>query len=63
MTELRLSFGVEFADLYARDGLARLDRAFVDWLTDEDTALANRLLAARAAPNPRLTRIVPGKLG
>jgi NADPH-dependent glutamate synthase beta subunit-like oxidoreductase/NAD(P)H-flavin reductase len=51
MTELRLSFELDFAGLYARDGLVRLDRAFVDWLDGEDTALANRLLAARAAPD------------
>jgi NADPH-dependent glutamate synthase beta subunit-like oxidoreductase len=51
MTELRLSFGLDLAGIYARDGLVRLDRAFVDWLDAEDTALANRLLAARAAPD------------
>jgi NADPH-dependent glutamate synthase beta subunit-like oxidoreductase/NAD(P)H-flavin reductase len=50
MTELRLAFGFAFADLHARDGLVRLDRAFVDWLTAADPVLAERLLAARAAP-------------
>jgi NADPH-dependent glutamate synthase beta subunit-like oxidoreductase/NAD(P)H-flavin reductase len=50
MSDLTLSFGLTFADLYAREGLVRLDRAFVDWLTAEDIALSNRLLAARAAP-------------
>ena len=50
MTGLRLAFGLDFADLHARDGLVRLDRAFVEALTAEDPALSNRLLAARAAP-------------
>ena len=50
MSDLTLSFGVTFADLHARDGLVRLDRAFVDWLAAEDVTLFNRLLAARAAP-------------
>jgi NADPH-dependent glutamate synthase beta subunit-like oxidoreductase/NAD(P)H-flavin reductase len=50
MSDLTLSFGVTFADLHARDGLVRLDRAFVDWLAAEDVTLFNRFLAARAAP-------------
>ena len=29
MTELALQHGLTFADLYERDGLVRLDRAFV----------------------------------
>jgi hypothetical protein len=51
---LDLSFGLSFADLHARDGLVRLDRAFVDWLQAQDGGLANRLLAARAAPDSLL---------
>jgi NADPH-dependent glutamate synthase beta subunit-like oxidoreductase/NAD(P)H-flavin reductase len=51
MTELRLAFGMDFAALHGRDGLVALDRIFVDWLTVEDAALANRMLAARAAPD------------
>jgi hypothetical protein len=47
---LDLAFGLSFADLHAREGLVRLDRAFVDWLQAHDVGLANRLLAARAAP-------------
>lgn len=50
MTALHLAFGLSFQDLYARDGLVRLDRAFLAWLGDRDTDLANRLLAARATP-------------
>ncbi len=42
-----LGFGLSLPDLYARDGLARLDGAFLERL---DAALRERLLAARAAP-------------
>ncbi len=48
--DLRLGFGATFADLYDRSGLARLDIRFLDRLQAADVALANRLLAARAAP-------------
>ncbi len=47
---LALGFGLAFPDLYDHDGLARLDRAFLDRLAESDQALANRLLAARAEP-------------
>ena len=50
MTDLRLNFGLDSTELYSRDGLARLDRIFVDWLNAGNVELANRLLAARAAP-------------
>ena len=43
-----LGFGFDFADLAARDGLIRLDRAFLDHLAAEDAALHARLLTARA---------------
>ena len=49
--DLKLAHGFGFADLYSRDGLTRLDGLFVDALTTADAALANRLLAARAAPD------------
>ena len=42
---LSLKFGLSFDDLYRREGLVRLDAAFVDSLGD---ALAARLRAARA---------------
>jgi NADPH-dependent glutamate synthase beta subunit-like oxidoreductase/NAD(P)H-flavin reductase len=45
---LPLTFGVRFADLYRRDGLARVDAAFLDYLRSADGALADRLHAARA---------------
>lgn len=49
--ELALGFGVRFDDLYRRDGLARLDAAFVTFLHEADAALHDQLLAARAAPD------------
>jgi NADPH-dependent glutamate synthase beta subunit-like oxidoreductase/NAD(P)H-flavin reductase len=48
MSELALRHGLEFADLYARDGLVRLDRAFVAHLAAVDAALHDRLMTARA---------------
>ena len=50
MTDLALKYGLDFADLYDRDGLARLDRAFVVHLAAGDGALHGRLMAARADP-------------
>ena len=41
---------MRFADLYAREGLMRLDAAFLDALERADTDLHARLVAARAAP-------------
>jgi len=49
-TTLKLGFGLEFSDLYAREGLERLDGAFVAALKVADVALYNRLMTARAAP-------------
>jgi NADPH-dependent glutamate synthase beta subunit-like oxidoreductase/NAD(P)H-flavin reductase len=48
MTELPLGYGLEFAELYDRDGLVKLDRAFVAHLAAGDAALHDRLMAARA---------------
>ena len=47
---LKLAHGLSFADLYRREGLVRLDAAFVEFLKTADAPLAARLLAARAAP-------------
>ena len=44
-----LGFGLEFEDLYRRDGLVRLDGAFVDVLKARSPELHDRLMAARAA--------------
>ncbi|HZT88739.1 MAG TPA: FAD-dependent oxidoreductase [Stellaceae bacterium] len=50
MTELALKHGLSFADLYDRDGLVRLDRAFVAQLADNEAELHNRLVTARRDP-------------
>ena len=47
---LKLAFGLSFAELYQRNGLARLDAAFLDSLDSADAGLKARLLAARAGP-------------
>jgi NADPH-dependent glutamate synthase beta subunit-like oxidoreductase/NAD(P)H-flavin reductase len=46
-----LRFDLSFEDLYVRDGLARVDEAFLRFLAEADTALRDRLAAARAAPD------------
>jgi NADPH-dependent glutamate synthase beta subunit-like oxidoreductase/NAD(P)H-flavin reductase len=48
---LKLAHGLAFEDLYRRDGLARLDRHFLEFLGTADAALRDRLTAARAAPD------------
>src|SRR5436190_3461082 len=48
MTDLALKHGLTFSDLYDRDGLIRLDRAFVAHLAATDAALHERLMAGRA---------------
>ncbi len=50
MPTLTLSHGLAFGDLYDRDGLARIDSAFLDHLADVDAPLHARLMEARAAP-------------
>ncbi|HTV46565.1 MAG TPA: FAD-dependent oxidoreductase [Stellaceae bacterium] len=51
MTELALAHGLSFADLYDREGLVRLDRAFVADLAEADVVLHDRLMAARRDPD------------
>jgi len=51
MSELALKHGLSFSDLYERDGLIRLDRAFVAHLAAAEATLHDRLMAARAAPD------------
>ncbi len=51
MTDLVLEHGLACADLYDRDGLARLDRAFVAHLAEGDAGLHGRLMAARRDPD------------
>src|SRR5438477_588369 len=50
MTDLALKHGLSFSDLYERDGLIRLDRAFVAHLAATDVGLHARLMAGRADP-------------
>jgi NADPH-dependent glutamate synthase beta subunit-like oxidoreductase/NAD(P)H-flavin reductase len=50
MSEFALQHGLSFPDLYERDGLVRLDRAFVAHLAVSDVTLHDRLMAARAQP-------------
>ena len=50
MTALALLYGLSFPDLYDRDGLARLDAAFVAWLEGENAGLHTLLMGARSAP-------------
>src|SRR5690242_17469893 len=47
---MQLGFGVSFPDLYEREGLIRLDRAFVAYLGEADRSLADKLTAARQSP-------------
>ena len=50
MTELVLRHDLAFEDLYRRDGLVRLDAAFIRQLAETDVELHNRLMAARREP-------------
>jgi len=50
MTDLTLPFALSFADLYDRDGLVRVDRAFVAYLLAADGALHDRLMMVRRDP-------------
>jgi NADPH-dependent glutamate synthase beta subunit-like oxidoreductase/NAD(P)H-flavin reductase len=47
---LKLAHGLAFADLYRRDGLARIDSLFLASLAAANADLKSRLLAARADP-------------
>src|SRR5271169_5454511 len=51
MADLVLAHGLGFADLYDRDGLVRVDRAFVGHLAEADAALHHRLVRARRDPH------------
>jgi NADPH-dependent glutamate synthase beta subunit-like oxidoreductase/NAD(P)H-flavin reductase len=50
MSELNLSFGLAFEDLYDDAGIARVDAAFLDHVKVADADLAQRLDAGRADP-------------
>jgi NADPH-dependent glutamate synthase beta subunit-like oxidoreductase/NAD(P)H-flavin reductase len=47
---MQLGFGIRFSDLYEREGLLRVDAAFLAFLGEADAALKDRLVAARADP-------------
>ena len=49
---LSLRFDLTFDDLHSRDGLLRVDAAFLQFLGEGDASLRDRLMAARAAPDP-----------
>jgi NADPH-dependent glutamate synthase beta subunit-like oxidoreductase/NAD(P)H-flavin reductase len=53
---LSLGYGFSFSDLYDRDGLVRLDVAFLDFLGEGDAGLRSQLEAARQSPDD-----IPGK--
>jgi NADPH-dependent glutamate synthase beta subunit-like oxidoreductase/NAD(P)H-flavin reductase len=53
---LALKHGLQFDDLYRRDGLARIDALFVDHLCAGDVELHNRLLTARRDPGALETK-------
>src|SRR6185437_3545152 len=48
---LVLRYGLAFEDLYARDGLVKLDAAFIAHLQAADIGLHNRLVTARRDPD------------
>src|SRR5260370_40742505 len=51
MTDLVLKHGLCFADLYDREGLVSIDRAFVVHLAQTDVGLHDRLMTARRDPD------------
>jgi len=51
MSTLNLANGLAFEDLYRREGLLRIDAAFLTALGGEDAELKRRLEAARQAPD------------
>ena len=44
----KLGFGMDFADLYRREGLVKLDQAFLEFLREGEEGLRVRLDHARA---------------
>src|SRR4051812_41206947 len=46
---MQLAFGIAFPDLYEREGLIKVDRAFLGFLGEADRVLAGKLAAARAS--------------
>jgi NADPH-dependent glutamate synthase beta subunit-like oxidoreductase/NAD(P)H-flavin reductase len=50
-TAVDLAFGFDFGDLYRTERLLQLDTRFIDWLSEAQPQLAERLLVGRQAPN------------
>jgi NADPH-dependent glutamate synthase beta subunit-like oxidoreductase/NAD(P)H-flavin reductase len=50
ISEIDLAFGMSFEDLYAREGLVRLDSAFLERLAASHPVLHSALLSIRANP-------------
>ncbi len=63
MTVPPLGFELSFADLYRPDGMERIDSAFMAALAATDPDLANRLTAARAAPDGLDAKAESGLIG
>ena len=51
-----LKFGFSFDDFYRRDGLLRLDQVFLKELQQSDTAVHDRLTAARSSAEPLIAK-------
>src|SRR4051794_36585385 len=47
---MKLAFDLAFADLYRREGLLRVDAAFLGFLGEADGALREKLLSSRKSP-------------
>jgi NADPH-dependent glutamate synthase beta subunit-like oxidoreductase/NAD(P)H-flavin reductase len=47
---MQLGFGIAFPDLYEREGLIKVDRAFLAFLGEADRSLAEKLAEARKNP-------------
>ena len=56
MSQLNLGFNLNFVDLYARNGLERVDLAFLEYLDTSNSDLGARLKAARINPTTLGTR-------
>jgi NADPH-dependent glutamate synthase beta subunit-like oxidoreductase/NAD(P)H-flavin reductase len=59
---LNMCYGFSFSDLYERDGLTRLDAAFLDFLGESDAALRVQLEAARLSANMSYSKEQAGLL-
>jgi len=49
---MNLAFGLRFDDLYEREGLLRVDAAFLGYLGEADRALCEKLQSSRTTPPP-----------